>query len=166
MLTRVFGIVTFFGLMHWEPSAHAYALVVPPGQSVSLKDETAIIIWDEPRKIEHFIRRATFQSSANDFGFLVPTPTVPEISVVEPGLFDRIEAFVREQTSKYMVMQRALRLRGALGGLSDGGGAVVVISQKRVGAYETAILKSADEFELENFFAFEFPRNNNALHTL
>ena len=43
-------------------------------------DQTIILVWDKENKTEHFIRRASFESNADDFGFLVPTPSQPELS--------------------------------------------------------------------------------------
>jgi len=36
---------------------------------VPIAEEEAVIVWDAPHKIEHFIRRATFET-AKPFGFL------------------------------------------------------------------------------------------------
>lgn len=52
----------------------------PPGMSVVNADQTIVILWDAATKTEHFIRRASFKSTADDFGFLIPTPTQPELS--------------------------------------------------------------------------------------
>ena len=43
-------------------------------------DQTVILIWDPATKTEHFIRKAAFQSAADDFGFLIPSPTQPELA--------------------------------------------------------------------------------------
>jgi hypothetical protein len=43
-------------------------------------DQTVIIIWDAATKTQHFIRQASFKSDAEDFGFLVPTPSQPELA--------------------------------------------------------------------------------------
>ena len=40
------------------------------GERVNIASESAVIVWDEATKTEHFIRRATFQSTAYDFGFV------------------------------------------------------------------------------------------------
>jgi hypothetical protein len=48
------------------------------GQFVTINEEAAVIVWDAKTKTEHFIRMASF-SGAEDFGFLVPTPTQPEL---------------------------------------------------------------------------------------
>jgi hypothetical protein len=52
----------------------------PSGKPVVNADQTVIIIWDAASRTEHFIRQASFKSQADDFGFLVPTPSQPELS--------------------------------------------------------------------------------------
>lgn len=51
----------------------------PSGKPVVNADQTVIIIWDAAARTQHFIRQASFKSDADDFGFLVPTPTQPEL---------------------------------------------------------------------------------------
>src|SRR5262245_33760455 len=60
----------------------------PPGARVEITDEVALIVWDEATQTEHFIRRASFRSTAADFGFLVPTPSKPDLGEADDGLFD------------------------------------------------------------------------------
>ncbi|MCY2966685.1 MAG: DUF2330 domain-containing protein [Planctomycetota bacterium] len=62
------------------PAPHA-------GEHVSIASETSLILWDAANKTEHFIRRGTFETSAEDFGFLVPTPTVPILTEVNAEVF-------------------------------------------------------------------------------
>jgi hypothetical protein len=50
------------------------------GVPVVNADQTVIILWDAATKTQHFIRKASFVSEAEDFGFLVPSPTVPELA--------------------------------------------------------------------------------------
>ena len=57
----------------------ACAPVPPANQSVEIADENAIIIWDSSSQTEHLNRRATFNTEAKDFGFLVPTPSQPQL---------------------------------------------------------------------------------------
>jgi hypothetical protein len=59
----------------------------PSGKPVVNADQTVILIWDAPSKTEHFIRRASFKSEADDFGFLVPTPQKPELDESGDGAF-------------------------------------------------------------------------------
>src|ERR1700682_5066336 len=52
----------------------------PSGKPVVNADQTVILIWDAATKTQHFIRKASFKSDADDFGFLVPTPSQPELN--------------------------------------------------------------------------------------
>lgn len=51
----------------------------PRGKPVVNADQTVILIWDAAAKTQHFIRKASFKSEAEDFGFLVPSPSQPEL---------------------------------------------------------------------------------------
>jgi Uncharacterized protein conserved in bacteria (DUF2330) len=59
--------------------ARACCPAPPPGKPVVNADQTVIIVWDPATQTEHFIRQASFKSAADDFGFLVPTPTQPQL---------------------------------------------------------------------------------------
>jgi hypothetical protein len=50
------------------------------GAPVVNADQAVIILWDAANKTQHFIRRASFKSEGDDFGFLVPTPSQPELA--------------------------------------------------------------------------------------
>jgi len=63
----------------WSP-APGCAPCPPSGKPVVNADQTVIIIWDAEKKTEHFVRQASFKSEADDFGFLVPTPSEPELA--------------------------------------------------------------------------------------
>jgi hypothetical protein len=50
-----------------------------PGKPVVNADQTVIILWDAASKTQHFVRKASFQSEGEDFGFIVPSPNQPEL---------------------------------------------------------------------------------------
>src|SRR5688500_11744942 len=50
------------------------------GESVVNADQTIVMVWDAAAKTQHFIRRASFKSQGEDFGFLVPSPSRPELA--------------------------------------------------------------------------------------
>ena len=50
------------------------------GQPVVNADQSIVIIWDAANQMQHFIRRASFKSEGEDFGFLVPSPSRPELA--------------------------------------------------------------------------------------
>jgi hypothetical protein len=65
--------------------------VMARGAYVGIARESAIIIWDEKAKRQHFIRRARFDTKVPYFGFLVPTPTQPTLKEAPDALFTRME---------------------------------------------------------------------------
>jgi hypothetical protein len=62
------------------PPAPGCCPAPPSGKPVVNADQTVIIIWDAASRTEHFIRQASFKSQDDDFGFLVPTPSQPDLS--------------------------------------------------------------------------------------
>jgi hypothetical protein len=69
------GFIPFFG----STPAPACCPAPPSGRPVVNADQTVIIIWDAAAKTQHFIRQASFKSEADDFGFIVPSPSMPEL---------------------------------------------------------------------------------------
>lgn len=140
--------------------ARACAIAAQPGFEVAITAESALIVWDAARKTEHFIRRAKFDTSGApnaDFGFLVPTPTRPELAEAwDP--FWSLEAHIQPP----VVYEHRKRLQGGLLCLAAGererhddeGGAtgatvtesapVEVLDEVQVAGYEAAILAATD----------------------
>lgn len=84
MLKRlVVGLLLFGPLAMWfmlrAELTDACCPAGPPGKLVVNANQTVIMIWDSERKVQHFIRQAAFKSDADDIGFLVPTPSEPEL---------------------------------------------------------------------------------------
>jgi hypothetical protein len=76
-------------------TADACAVAPPIGEQVRIAEEEALIVWDPATKTEHFIRRAAFQSTTRKFGFLVPTPTTPQLSEVPDSIFSSLAYEIR-----------------------------------------------------------------------
>lgn len=78
----------------------ACAPVPPKGATVHIEKEEAIIIWDQAAKMQHFIRRASFDTKAKDFGFLVPTPTQPALAEADDEVFKHLAAITAPKVVK------------------------------------------------------------------
>ena len=145
------------GAMH---NAQACAGLDLPGATTVVNDEAAAIVWDAKTGTEHFIRRATFNSAspkaAQNIGFLVPTPTMPQIGAVDAAIFDRLEAATKprvETTTLTGFKVGSLFLRGgaesekapAAVAKSAGGTTSVQVSKTvRVGDYDATVLSARD----------------------
>src|SRR5262249_14088468 len=94
MAARIGIVLTFLVIsclvLTTDDAAHACCAVAPAGKPVVNADQTVIIIWDAATKTQHFIRQASFKSEADDFGFLVPSPTQPELEEAGDGAFPHL----------------------------------------------------------------------------
>ena len=76
------------------PSCFACISLAPQGGSVNVGSESAVIVWNSASLTEHFIRSASFNAIGPDFGFVVPTPTVPTITTADPSAFTYIKQHI------------------------------------------------------------------------
>src|SRR4051794_21000113 len=75
----------------------ACAPVMIKGARVAIASETALIIYDDKTQTEHFIRRGTFETKVPYFGFLVPTPSDPEVAEVPDEVFTVLADWTKPQ---------------------------------------------------------------------
>jgi len=128
------------------------------GEHVDIVEESAVIEWDPATKTEHFIRRATFQGQARDFGFLVPTPTVPTLAEADDGIFTALEQKTARRTidksSKKIVWTPLLLVAFSLGEKSETARAPVeVLSTQKLAGYEAVVLDATDANALRDWLA-------------
>jgi hypothetical protein len=95
-LLIVVGVAVLSGL---RPTS-ACCPAPPSGKPVVNADQTVILIWDAATKTQHFIRQASFKSDADDFGFLVPTPTQPELNESGNEAFPLLQKLTEPETIK------------------------------------------------------------------
>jgi len=79
-MLRVLSCATVLIILPPPTQAPACCAVGHIDHPVVNADQTVIIIWDAATKTQHFIRQASFQSDGDDFGFLVPSPSKPELN--------------------------------------------------------------------------------------
>jgi uncharacterized protein DUF2330 len=115
----------------------------PRGQPVVNADQTVIVIWDAASKTQHLIRQASFRSQAEDFGFLIPTPTQPTLA--ESGneafpLLRKLTEPAKEQRARPSTGMSC----GCGGEVRDATikSAVKVLEEKRVAGFEAVVLEA------------------------
>ena len=145
-----FCLAVVFLLALASPQASACATAPPVDASVDVVGEDAIIVWDPAKKQQQFIRRATFLSKADDFGFLVPTPTVPELDEAEDALFDRLRAYIdpgEVTVEAYAIgwtLCGAYMLVGSDRADKSAGEPVRVVAAARVAGFDAVSLEATD----------------------
>ena len=113
------------------------------GKEVVNADQTVIIIWDAATKTEHFIRKASFRSAADDFGFLVPTPTQPELEESGNDAFPYLQKLTEPE--KIKVYDTYLHFHIGCGKSESSRSrteAVHVRVQKEVAGFHAVVLKA------------------------
>ena len=121
------------------------------GPSISIAEESAIIVWDPVKKVQHFIRRAAFDTKSPDFGFLVPTPTLPELPLktVEDGIFGTIDRWLLPKTVEQsrwnldlMLNRLGCTTKMAMHKDMAPNAAVQVLHEQKVGGYDVNVLEA------------------------
>lgn len=142
-----------------------FACATTAQDSVRTTDESALIVWNSRTHTEQFVRRATFESKAKNFGFLVPTPSRPTLSAADDALFD---SFAHELEPKTVTKSRqGVDFALLVASFSSGGSghddssafttstskttlgaqeykSLEVVEQKHVGNYKAVVLRASD----------------------
>lgn len=140
------------------PSAKACAAVWSKGNGVLIAEEGAIIIWDAAPKMQHFIRWARFDATAPDFGFLVPTPTVPALAETSETIFSTLEQW----TAPKVVTRTEWSLAPLLCAFSaatlssrlddaKAPASVRVLHSQKVGGFDAVVLEADDAEKLREW---------------
>jgi hypothetical protein len=142
--------------------AWACAPAPPPGMFVDVAAEEAVISWDPTTKLQHFVRRASFRTrggDARDFGFLVPTPTKPELAEADDRMFWALERAIaprevhetRTRLQPTALCLLPLLIVGAERGApttavetESAPRSVQVLEERRVAGYDAVVLAAND----------------------
>jgi hypothetical protein len=149
MITRSWLIlpiaVALLVLMQRPAPIPACCAVSFPGKYAVNADQTVIIIWDKDTQTQHFIRQASFKSDGNDLGFLVPSPTQPELSESGNEAFPHLGKLTEPETIK---QSRPLNLGCGCSTMSSRNlsepmpGGVNVLDEKRVAGFNASVLEA------------------------
>jgi len=137
-----------------NPSADACCAVFPSGQPVVNADQTVIILWDAAAKTQHFIRQASFKGEAADFGFLVPSPTQPELNEAGDEAFPYLRKLTEPETKK---APRSIGVGCGCGAALQDRSAepashrVTVLQEKLVAGFNAAVLEASSSLALVNW---------------
>ncbi|MFO0848440.1 MAG: DUF2330 domain-containing protein [Gemmataceae bacterium] len=156
MRTPLALLLPFLALLPGPP-ARGCAIVAPKGGRADVAGETVLIVWDAQAKVQHFVRAAEFVTGGTgsaDFGFLVPTPTKPEVAAADPvfpGPLARITAprvETRTRPAELGCAGSGRKATPVATPFAPVAGAVTVVEQKEIGGYDVAVLKATDADQL------------------
>ncbi|MBA4016928.1 MAG: hypothetical protein C0483_07065 [Pirellula sp.] len=143
-------------------TAPACCAVGPGGLPVLNADQTVVIVWDAAKRTQHFIRKASFHSEAENFGFLIPSPSTPELAESGNAAFP----FLADLTKPEIEYKKAPRQDMGCGCIEvkksatgSGSGGVNVLLKKEVAGFHAVVLDASTTNALvawlrENEYAF------------
>lgn len=124
----------------------------PRGMWARIEDENALIVWQPETQTEHFIRRATFNSTANDFGFLVPTPSQPEMGEVDSErLFQDLSDFTAPKYKRHI--RWIPNGWGLEADSAPSAGPVRVVAEQTVAGMDAVVLQADNPDDLGKWLA-------------
>ena len=151
------GLATFTSLVGSDaPPAEACGAffakaAVPVERRPSLSVERVLILHDPEKQVEHFIREIVFRGDKETFGFVVPTPTRPDVFKVKEPMFNRLETSYPFQPPDQGGGSKGAN-RGAPGGAAGGGPPkVTILDIKKVGSFTAFVLAATDASALGKF---------------
>ncbi|MBL8912886.1 MAG: DUF2330 domain-containing protein [Archangium sp.] len=119
-----------------------------------IRGEEALVVFDEAKGMEHFIRSAEFLTEGGSFGFIVPTPSEPQFAEFDADIFAKLASAyeaARPETRKLdvssMFLLRKMEGHNAIGGL------VQVLSSDRVAGMDVTVVKASDATALSEWLA-------------
>ncbi|MDP1915074.1 MAG: DUF2330 domain-containing protein [Myxococcales bacterium] len=162
---RTVGVLLLLASLTPSPS-DACATVDHGALSTGVTSEEAIIVFDPATKTQHFIRAASFSTrGSSDFGFIVPTPSLPTFGEVDQGVFAQLaegyEAARPRQTklelSSMLVLSRSMK--GGDGELRG----VTELGTSRVAGMDVTVVRATDSVALGEWLSSHGFSNRPAL---
>ncbi len=120
-------------------TGHACCALGRAGEPVVNADQTVLLIWDPATKTEHFIRKASFKAKGDDFGFLVPTPSRPDLAESGNAAFP----YLANMTTPRITSGGGFGCSAASPGYAPARNAVTVIERKEVAGFDAAVLSAS-----------------------
>jgi len=115
------------------------------GEEAAITREAAVIVYEPDSQTQTFIRSATFDGKGGDFGFIVPTPSEPDLSEIDGKVFTEAnKIFQRRYPPK---PYSGLPNRGGGGGAGAGWGSsdgVAVLKVQSLAGMRATVLKASD----------------------
>ena len=125
--------------------------VVTPEQRPSLSREKVLLIHDAEVGREHFIREVAFERALEPFGFVVPTPTRPEVESIETNPFTKLRD--RFPFARPRGIPDGYGSGSGRGSGSGAGPSVEVLEVKQVGSFTAFVLTANDAEALASWLA-------------
>ncbi len=128
----------------------------PPDYYIGQASQQGVIIYD--KGIETLILSSTFYGDAKDFGWVIPTPTRPEIDQSTDEIFIALS----DLTGRTIALNRKQSLLGDKEEASET--KVKIVETKQVGIYDVKVILASEASSLAKWLSdngFQFPKESS-----
>ena len=130
----------------WEPVIPLGCCAVSRADSpVVNADQTVIMLWDKEHQMQHFIRKADFKTEARDIGFLVPSPSRPQLSESGHAAFALLDRITTPPVQSGGGFPLGCAAQAPADSLAFG---VTVVEEKRVAGFDATVLTATSGADL------------------
>lgn len=128
------------------------AILLPEKAYSKIVDEEAIIVFNPKTQTENFIRRINFDSNSKDVGFIVPTPSIPDLKEVDNQSFENFFNIINTPSIEYNFFNSFIfnNLQVAQDRASVVQ-TVKIIKEENVGNYNAVVLEATNSVDLNNW---------------
>jgi hypothetical protein len=155
------GLILFLG---WGVVGKAKAdgmVIYPPTKPVYETGQKAVIWWDG--KKETLVLSTTFKGDAEDFAWVIPVPSKPEVTSGKDELFTSLDTLTRPKVQEsYAPAYGGLQMIGDTVSRSP----VTVIETKQVDIYDVTVLEATGGKALREWLTkngYDYPTNRDFL---
>ncbi len=134
-------------LLLWDtitPSLACCAVTVAHGNVVNA-DQSVIMIWDKEKQTQHFIRQANFKTDAKDVGFIVPSPSRPQLEESGNQAFATLDKITAPYISSGFSVPFGCSAAPAPVRQEN---SVRIVEEKRVAGYDATVLTARSGTDL------------------
>ncbi|MFA6296729.1 MAG: DUF2330 domain-containing protein [Patescibacteria group bacterium] len=148
----IFSLLALVFILPFYCSADG-GILPPPDYYVREDSQKAVIVYDQG--LETLILSVEFSGDAKQFGWVIPTPTRPEVSKSSDELFKSLD----DLTGQTRIYDQNYGLGVAPMAEKEG---VTVLERKKIDIYDIAVLESTSSKDLATWLkdnGFQYPEN-------
>lgn len=147
----------FVALLFCVGFVSADGMIIPPvGKVVHETEQKAVIFYDEG--VEHLFLSITFQGDADNFAWIVPTPSQPEVGKSSDRVFTRLDELTKPEYPKAPHRQNSAWMGATM---EDSAKSVTVLETKKIEYYDISVLEANNKDALYNWLndhGYRFPQ--------
>ena len=117
-------------------------------------DQSVIILWDTAQQRQHFIRKASFATEDQDFGFIIPSPSEPELSESGNEAFATLQKLTEPEVIKRPSPDHGLGcgcgVKSVVAPMSIKAD-ITVLQEKQVAGFQAVVLEAKSSSGLSNW---------------